>query len=73
MLVPRDLEAEMVTMVVVGHGRGQSFLVLIVEALRYLDLWSHMGETEGTRALAPRPWAARECTGPGSTDARKGA
>lgn len=59
----------------VGLGRDQSFLILIMEALRYQDLWSHMGEaeTEGTRELVPSPCTAGEGVGRGSTDGRKGA
>lgn len=49
MLVLRDLEVGVARIGGGGLGRDQSFLVLIMEALRYQDLWSHMGETEGQK------------------------
>lgn len=39
-----------------GLGRDQSFLVLIIEALRYQHLWSHMGGTE--RQKEPGSWCS---------------
>lgn len=54
MLVLRDLEVGVARIGGGGLGRDQSFLVLIMEALRYQDLWSHMGETE--RQKEPGHW-----------------